>query len=686
MAGNGPRGQELGVGYISLTVDTSAAAAQIQNDVGAAGQQAGQQGGQQAAAGFKQELGDKLKTGLTATGVGIGAAAAGGIVAGLTQAMDEADLVGSIQAQIGVGVEEAGRIADAAGDAYKAGWGESLGEVGSTAASLQQVLTELGDTADLATMTADATALAGVFGQDLPKVVNSAGNLVRTGLVDNMTDAMNIMATGFQSNGKLSEDFLDSIDEYGVQFKSAGISAADALGMMNQSLSAGARNGDLVVDALKEWSLRGMDLGNKDVVAAYESLGFSAEEMANKVVGGGPAAKQAMQQVLDALRSTDDPMVKATSAAALFGTQYEDLKSSLDALNPATAAEGFTDIAGAAGELTGSAKGAEQILNELGRSLTDALGEALAPLLPKLLQLGDIGLRFFQWMAENPVIVQIMLGIGLAIGVMTSAVWLFNAAVYANPFTWFGALVVGIIAVVVAVIWLIASNWDTICASITERWNSFTHTFTTAIKGAQLMWGDFTGSVRAKWDELTWAVTDGVERIKLMWHDFCAGIAAKISTAVTGAKHIWGEFTGWLGGMVDRAGDGLRNMWSGVKDAAAGPLNWVIDKLNSVINLVNKASRFVGKFTGVNLKVKNIPGLATGGTVTGSGTVMVGERGPELLRLPQGASVIPLSHPAANVGTGGSSKTVNYYVTNPVAERASTSTYKSASLLGASFV
>jgi len=39
--------------------------------------------------------------------------------------------------------------------------------------------------------------------------------------------------------------------------------------------------------------------------------------------------------------------------------------------------------------------------------------------------------------------------------------------------------------------------------------------------------------------------------------------------------------------------------------------------------------------------VNNI-GQATGGTITSSGTVLVGEQGPELLNLGRGASVIPL--------------------------------------------
>ena len=40
--------------------------------------------------------------------------------------------------------------------------------------------------------------------------------------------------------------------------------------------------------------------------------------------------------------------------------------------------------------------------------------------------------------------------------------------------------------------------------------------------------------------------------------------------------------------------------------------------------------------------MSKLPGLADGGTITQKGSVMVGERGPEMLSLPVGASVRPL--------------------------------------------
>lgn len=58
-----------------------------------------------------------------------------------------------------------------------------------------------------------------------------------------------------------------------------------------------------------------------------------------------------------------------------------------------------------------------------------------------------------------------------------------------------------------------------------------------------------------------------------------------------------------------------------------------------------------------------VPGLARGGTVTSPGLAMVGERGPELLRLPRGAQVQPLG-----AGFGGTVVTKVYLDRRQIAE------------------
>jgi hypothetical protein len=76
--------------------------------------------------------------------------------------------------------------------------------------------------------------------------------------------------------------------------------------------------------------------------------------------------------------------------------------------------------------------------------------------------------------------------------------------------------------------------------------------------------------------------------------------------------------------------------------------------VNGVIDGINGLVGAAGAALGLTLKIPRIPMLAEGGVITGSGSVIVGERGPEILNLPRGASVDPdISH----LGNG---RTVNF--------------------------
>ena len=56
-----------------------------------------------------------------------------------------------------------------------------------------------------------------------------------------------------------SEDFLDTVNEYGTQFRKLGLTGAESIGLMSQAVKAGARDTDLAADALKEFSIRAID-------------------------------------------------------------------------------------------------------------------------------------------------------------------------------------------------------------------------------------------------------------------------------------------------------------------------------------------------------------------------------------------------------------------------------------------
>jgi hypothetical protein len=106
----------------------------------------------------------------------------------------------------------------------------------------------------------------------------------------------------------------------------------------------------------------------------------------------------------------------------------------------------------------------------------------------------------------------------------------------------------------------------------------------------------------------------------------------------------------------------LASVWGWIKTAAVDTANWVttawdnvvkflerlpgrvwkaikgIPVLGDAINLGNHAISIAGSVA----HSLGIPGLAAGGTTTSAGLVRVGEHGPEVMSLPQGATVTPL--------------------------------------------
>ena len=126
-------------------------------------------------------------------------------------------------------------------------------------------------------------------------------------------------------------------------------------------------------------------------------------------------------------------------------------------------------------------------------------------------------------------------------------------------------------------------------------------------------------------------------------------IMAKIDLALTVfqglldfiSKIFVGDWEGAWETVVDTFG----NVFEGIVNVAKVPINAIIKMLNSAIDGINsiKIPDWVPGVGGKNLNLKKLPLLAKGGVVDEEGLAVVGEAGPELVSLPQGASVHPLS-------------------------------------------
>lgn len=330
---------------IAVTADTSQAEDAI-GDVGDAGPAAGEEAGQGIGEGIINALETIPFAGAV---IGVGVAIAGGIILGVKQGLQieaERDLFG---ARTGLDEDTAARFGRAAGEAYSQAWGDSVADNLETArVAMEQGLIDADALdADIEQVIASLSGISTIMQQDIPGAARAAGQLIKTGLVDNADEAFDVLVAGYQNGADASHDLLDTLTEYGVFFEKLGLSGAEATGILIQGLEGGAVSGDKVADMLKELTITFADGGETAALFA-ETTGISVDTIAAKFAEGGPAAREALDLIFEGLDSIEDPALRAQVAMELTKGAGEDLGGALDRLDFGTAADEMGEFEGAA--------------------------------------------------------------------------------------------------------------------------------------------------------------------------------------------------------------------------------------------------------------------------------------------------------------------------------------------------
>jgi hypothetical protein len=195
-------------------------------------------------------------------------------------------------------------------------------------------------------------------------------------------------------------------------------------------------------------------------------------------------------------------------------------------------------------------------------------------------------------------VVQTAITVIRALQVITA---LFNATLLANPITW---VIAGIVALI-AIIWLLIANWDT----VVQAWK----TSIEFVMGLFTKIGDWITSVFNK--AFSW-------------------ITSKIENVKTAFKSL-GEFISTI----------FSSIGEGIKGAFKATINFVIDKINWLIRQANKITSALSVVPGVNIpSIPDIPRLAKGGIVNRPTLAMIGEAGAE--------AVVPLNKKNNPLGSG----------------------------------
>lgn len=323
---------------------------------------------------------------------GKGAALLGGLLGGAALAsafggaLEKAALGDKLSAQLGVSGQYAEDLGSIAGELYADAYGESLGEVNDALRSVVQSGAVMEDASNeqLQSVTASALDLANAFEQDVAGTANAAGRMVQTGLADSAEEALDILTRGFQQGADRGGDLLDVISEYGTTFDELGLDGAASVGLLNQALAAGIPNADFAADAIREMGIIARE-GGEEAAEALGNLGLSADDYFAAMQEGGPAASAALDSVLDALRTTEDPALRAAAATALVGTQYEDLGDAILSMDPSEAAARLGEVEGAADRMgdtlnDNAQTNIESFMRQLQGGFVDLLGGQVLPI------------------------------------------------------------------------------------------------------------------------------------------------------------------------------------------------------------------------------------------------------------------------------------------------------------------
>lgn len=290
------------------------------------GQSVSEAGDKMTAAGESMKnIGANMTASVTAplTAVGLGA---------IKVASDVEASQGRMQAQLGLTAKEAAGLSNTARKLWKEGFGSDVATAEQAVARVKQNLKGLNGE-ELEQASKSALILADTFEYDVNESTRAAKALMDNFSVSG-TKAFDYITVAAQKGGDYSQELLDTISEYSVQFSEAGLSIDGMFNILLQGAQNGAWNLDKVGDAVKEFNIRAKD-GSESTAEGFELIGLNAEEMAQKIAKGGEEGEKAFMATVSAIAAIEDPVKRNTAGVALFGTQWEDLEDKVvSSLNP----------------------------------------------------------------------------------------------------------------------------------------------------------------------------------------------------------------------------------------------------------------------------------------------------------------------------------------------------------------
>lgn len=447
------------------------------------------------------------------------------------------------------------------------------------------------------------------------------------------------------------------------------------------------------LNAAKTFGIFGQAAGlsGDDLAGFATGLATTASDLASF---NNTSPEEAIQAIGAALRGESEPIRKygillddATLRAKALEMGIYDGEGALTQQQRVLAAQAaILERTGAAtGDFertSGGLANQQRIMAAQFTNLQASIGQAFLPAITGLASfMNTTVIPAFQWMVDNPqIIIPVLAGIGTVIlvtlipafialmpviwGAVTAQLAL-TAAWIASPIGMISLLIGALIGVIVYLAnetTFFQDTWqimvDTISMAWTWLWETVLKPIFDFIGAAfQFLWDYIINPIITAWligfallamaAEWLWdnAIKPALKAIGGAFEVLWLNVIKPVVDFIVKAFHVVADtavavFSG-LGEIVGKA-------FKSIIDFIKPPVNFIIDMINNVINGLNSIKidvpDWVPEFGGqtIGFNIPRIPKLAKGGTLTSGGSVMVGERGAEILTLPRGATVTPL--------------------------------------------
>ena len=344
-----------------------------------------------------KQAAEKSKDGFSSVKVAIGNLISEGIkkmaseikdtLAKVTTEVQEAS--SSFQAITGANEKTTKKFSEKMQEVYKAGYGESLKDIGDKMAYVKQVTKET-DPSKVKELTENAIALEDTFGSDFQETIRGVTGLM-THFGTDSTEAFDLFAKGSQKGLDYTNELGDNVAEYGGNFKQAGYTAEEYFQLLANGTKNGAYNLDKVNDSINEVKNR---LGDGSIEKNINIFSKDTKKSFKAWKDGKGTMKKVIDSIVKDINGCKNEQKALTMASTAFGTMGEDANLKVVKSLKSTG-KSFENVKGSAEKLK-SVKydDVASKYKEIGRTVQLELFEPLAKkLLPKVEELADYAIK-----------------------------------------------------------------------------------------------------------------------------------------------------------------------------------------------------------------------------------------------------------------------------------------------------